>query len=362
MLRFLSNYLFSIFSGKASKSKKTAYRPCYGRLGELRSLAGPAVPVVALTATATKETRQTIIKDLCMDNCFEILVDPNKKNIKYWVQEVTDDNISRNFEWLVTLLRTRGRTTPRMIIFFRQIKHISEVYEHLETSLGNAAYVDFNHSGPNDDRNRLFDMFHLKTDDIVKESICDSYHDPNGSTRVVLCSTSFSMGLDVKGVDNIIHYGPANDLDDYLQETGRAGRDHQHQCHAILIKYKRCLGSKNISSDMKEYVKTRQCRRKTLLSPFTNTAEPSQLLHKCCDICSRICKCLCTCNDNCTCDFTCNETDCDIIQQIHLQMDFNLFSQSSSSDTSADETDSSIEGHMSRKPQILQFSSDDESE
>ena len=60
--------------------------------------------------------------------------------------------------------------------------------------------------------------------------------------------------------------------------------------------------------------------------------------------------------------FTCNETDCDIIQQIHFQMDLNLLSQSSSLDSSADETHSSIEGHVSRKPQIIRFSSDDESE
>ena len=355
-------YFLYVFSGKASKSKKSPYRPCYGRLGELRSLAGPTVPVVALTATATKETRQTIVKDLCMDNCCEILVDPNKKNIKYWVQEVTDDSISRNFEWLVTLLRTCGRTSPRMIVFFRQIKHISEVYEHLETSLGDAAYVDYNENGPNDDRNRLFDMFHLKTDDIVKESICESYQDPNGSTRVVLCSTSFSMGLDVKGVDYIIHYGPANDLDDYLQETGRAGRDQKHQCHAILIKYKRCLGSKNISSEMKEYLKTKQCRRETLLRPFTDTAKPGQPLHNCCDICSKVCKCLCTCNDECNCLLTCNEPDCDIVQQIQLQMDMHLLSESSSSDTNAYETDSSVEAQMLRKPQVLSYSSDGESE
>lgn len=72
----------------------------------------------------------------------------------------------------------------------------------------------------------------------MKESICTSYQNPNGNIRVVLCSTSFSMGLDVKGVDTVVHYGPANDIDDYLQETGRAGRDPLIQSHAILLLYK----------------------------------------------------------------------------------------------------------------------------
>ena len=103
------------------------------------------------------------------------------------------------------------------------------------SSLGKDAYINYDENGPNDDRNRLFDMFHLKTDDEVKDSNWSSYHCPEGKIRIVLASTSFSMGLDVKCVDFVIHYGPANDMDDYVQETGRAGRDQSKQCDAILI-------------------------------------------------------------------------------------------------------------------------------
>lgn len=85
-----------------------------------------------------------------------------------------------------------------------------------EEALGRYGYVDFDDSSIND-RTRLFDMYHLKTDEEVKESIAMSYQNPDGHTRVVLCSTSFSMGLDVKGVKMIIHYGVCNDLDDNLQ-------------------------------------------------------------------------------------------------------------------------------------------------
>ena len=56
-----------------------------------------------------------------------------------------------------------------------------------------------------DENNRLIDMFHLKTTDSVKESICKSYHDEFGSLRVVPCTTSFSMGLDVKTTSEAIH-------------------------------------------------------------------------------------------------------------------------------------------------------------
>ena len=87
--------------------------------------------------------------------------------------------------------------------------------------------------------------------DVVKSSICESYEDTAGHIRVVLCTTSFSMGLDVKVVDTVVHFGPANNLDDYLQETRRAGGRLSENCHAILIKFKHSLDCKNISQEMK---------------------------------------------------------------------------------------------------------------
>lgn len=226
----------------------------YGCLGELRSLAGPTVPVIALTATASEDTRKMILKDLCMTkSAFQLVVNPNKRNIKYGVFETGRgrEDICDDFDWLVNLIRKKGRDTPRMLVFFRKIDHISDVFEHLATSLGEKAYVNFTPTGPNDDRNRLFDMYHLKTDEEVKEVVAASYQDPEGVTRVVLCSTTFSMGLDVKGVNAVIHYGSSNDLDDYIQESGRAGRRPDEQCHAIIMKYKRCLSSKNIAKSIK---------------------------------------------------------------------------------------------------------------
>ena len=76
------------------------------------------------------------------------------------------------------------------------------------------------------------------------------------------------MGLDVKGVNTIIHYGPSSDLDDYIQESGQAGRQPDDNAHAVIMRYKRCLSSKNISKEMKTRIKTQTCRRQVLLEPF----------------------------------------------------------------------------------------------
>ena len=148
--------------------KKPAFRPHYNQLDELRSLVGLDVPLIALTATAAQRTKETILKTLCMKDCEEIIVTPNKTNIKFWVYEMKSTT-SENFDWLVSLLEEKAERTPRMLIFFRQIKHIAEVYEHLITTLGEKAFVDFKKDGPNDDRDRLFAMFHLKTDEESKK-------------------------------------------------------------------------------------------------------------------------------------------------------------------------------------------------
>ena len=323
-------------------------------LGELRSLVGGMVPVIALTATATQETKAIIKQDLCLNNCTEVIMNPDKKNITYWVHTMETDEIESYFQWLVELLLVKKSETPRMIIFFRQIKHIAEVYELLETSLGEKAYTNYNPQGPNDDRNRLFDMFHMKTDDNVKDSICASYQDPKGSTRVVLSSTSFSMGLDVKNVDTVIHYGPPNDVDDYLQESGRAGRNPEIQCHAILLKYKRCLGSPNISNIMKEYVKTMKCRRQLLLSVFDTDKEEKHAHHLCCDNCKRTCNCTCTCEDECSCTFKCAAEVPSVLHAI--QTFYNRDSQDTASDISSG---SDADTLYRRTPRIVYSSSDE---
>ncbi|XP_048237234.1 uncharacterized protein LOC124136953 [Haliotis rufescens] len=75
--------------------------------------------------------------------------------------------------------------------------------------------------------------------------------------EIVLCSTSFSMGLDLQSVETVIHYGPASNVEGYIQETGRAGRDPEKQAHALLMKFRQCLsGRRNISDEMKQYVRT----------------------------------------------------------------------------------------------------------
>ncbi|KAL5007067.1 hypothetical protein ScPMuIL_015873 [Solemya velum] len=169
--------------GRRAKKNTPAFREAYGRISELRSVYGNRVPIVALTATASKDMVHKIKKDLGILQCLSVIGDPNKENIRYHVK-VVNGGLESDFEWLVNL------------------------FEILETS--------FRDQG---------------------------------------------MGMDVKVVKHVVHYGPADDVDSYLQETGWAGRDPVSHCEAVSLEYKHSLNGRHISKSMKDYCEANVCRR-----------------------------------------------------------------------------------------------------
>nr|XP_006819128.1 PREDICTED: Bloom syndrome protein homolog [Saccoglossus kowalevskii] len=216
------------------------------------------------------------------------------------------DNVSVMFKWLLLDLGEHGRECNRMIIFCRKRRHCSDLYEMFKNYLGDKAYdKSVSHF------NRLFGMFHSKTNESVKQHIISSFQNPNGVVRVLFTTIAFGMGMDVKGVHQIIHLGPSNDIDEYMQETGRAGRDASVMASVVLVKYPGSLRSSRISKLMKGYCRNvSSCRRKFILAEFQDNPKSSAILHTCCDICSLKCRCLCACDDEeCFCEFACLSPD-----------------------------------------------------
>ena len=56
---------------------------------------------------------------------------------------------------------------------------------------------------------------------------------PDGTIRVVFATNALGMGVHFSGVNTVIHYGAPNSLDDYLQESGRAGRNGEQATSTI---------------------------------------------------------------------------------------------------------------------------------
>ena len=81
---------------------------------------------------------------------------------------------------------------------------------------------------------------------------------------MVICTTAFGLGIDCPHLRHVVHWGPPNDLDSYVQESGRGGRD-GNLCTATLP-YGHV--SQYTNKDMKRYATEEgQCRR---LSLFAN--------------------------------------------------------------------------------------------
>ena len=100
--------------------------------------------------------------------------------------------------------------------------------------------------------------------------------------------------MDIPNIRRVVHYGVPADIDEYVQETGRAGRDGKLSA-AIIIRHRFAL-SGGVKQEMKDYLSANDgsiCRRKLLLGIFGHEATASGS-YLCCDICAKLYSC-CSC-------------------------------------------------------------------
>ena len=98
----------------------------------------------------------------------------------------------------------------------------------------------------------------------MKKKVLTLFMIPDGKLRIVVATTVFSMGIDCPDIRNVFHYGPPASIDQYVQETGRAGRDGNHSSALLFRK-----ANKNMQQTMVDYSKnTKECRRKALFKRF----------------------------------------------------------------------------------------------
>ena len=111
----------------------------------------------------------------------------------------------------------------RTIIFCKQQETCGRLYLLFRMRLGK----EFTHpvGYPDVPQFRLVDMFTSGTHSSVKESITAAFNSPSSNLRVLIATIAFDMGVNPPDVHYIIHCGPPNDIETYVQEVGRGGRD-----------------------------------------------------------------------------------------------------------------------------------------
>lgn len=129
-------------------------------------------------------------------------------------------------------------------------------------------------------------LYHRRTEKLIKETAEKEFCKPCKGC-FLYCSIWNWSG--VKGANFVIHLSPFSAHDDYLRECARAGQDSTYTSYAVLLNYKKCTRSKNISREMKDYVRnTEHCRRVLPLKEFADDPQRGDVGfgHKCCEICT----------------------------------------------------------------------------
>ena len=196
-LRQIEIALFAIDEAHCVSQWGHDFRPEYLALGALRD-EFPAIPLIALTATADPQTRKDILTRLRLspEDCHVAGFD--RPNIRYQVVEK-----HRPQGLLLEFLREHEGEAG--IVYALSRKRVECIAESLQREgLLAAAY----HAGlPDEERRRVQDAF--SRDEI----------------QVVVATVAFGMGIDKSNARLVAHYALPKNLESYYQETGRAGRD-----------------------------------------------------------------------------------------------------------------------------------------
>ena len=110
---------------------------------------------------------------------------------------------------------------PHILVCCRLLDICANFYSHFHYELSDDSYFPL--GSDRICKNHLFGTFHANTSEYNKEVILKSLGESEGDVRVVFSTVALGMGIDLRDVNVIVHYGAPQSIYDYFQESGRGG-------------------------------------------------------------------------------------------------------------------------------------------